>query len=188
MSEREMSEQDTQHSLGKLIDENAKRDAIHIAVAPGVAAEQLAPGEHVGILDDGTFGRSKSPIGIVDPFLTGRIFKGERFWMFLYPNTITSLRHQWTHPAFVFVEAKVDDKSASVKWLTEYASEFRLSYADLIAAGKRWIDSEEFETIGFDTPDIAYTQKEEMWRHFEIVTGIKVKDAIRESTFFSCAC
>lgn len=74
MSEREMSEQDTQHSLGQLIDDRAKRDAVHIAVAPGRAAERLAPGEHIGRVNEEVFGRNATHIGIVDPFLTGPVF------------------------------------------------------------------------------------------------------------------
>lgn len=102
MSEREMSEQDTQHSLGKLIDENAKRDAIHIAVAPVVATERLSPGQSIGLVGHGNTQVRASNVGqgIVDPFLSGAIFPGDRFYMWLTPNTITSLRHQWTHPNF----------------------------------------------------------------------------------------
>ncbi|HVK17304.1 MAG TPA: hypothetical protein VM533_10175 [Fimbriiglobus sp.] len=91
-------------NLGSLIDDgDRRRDAVHIAVAPVTAAGTLAPGQHVGFVSEGnleTVGVSESPIGIVDPFLREPVQKGERFWLFVYPNTITGLRHVWTHPAF----------------------------------------------------------------------------------------
>lgn len=86
--------------LGKVIEGPAGRDAIHVAVAPVVAGVFLEPGQHVGLFADGTAKPTKPHIGIVDPFLTQPVEKGERFWLFLYPNTVTSLRHVWTHPAF----------------------------------------------------------------------------------------
>jgi hypothetical protein len=90
--------------LGHLItDGDRRRDAIHIAVAPVTAAETLVPGQHVGFVRPGdteTVGESENPIGIVDPFLQGDVRPGQRFWLFVYPNTVTSLRHVWTHPAF----------------------------------------------------------------------------------------
>ncbi|MBA4062446.1 MAG: hypothetical protein C0501_01830 [Isosphaera sp.] len=92
--------------LGSLVtDGDRRRDAVHVAVAPVTAAEALDPGQHVGFAPAGQAevvgpadpGRG---VGVVDPFLTAPVRPGERFWLFLYPNTVTSLRHVWTHPAF----------------------------------------------------------------------------------------
>jgi hypothetical protein len=105
--------------LGQLIqDGDRRRDAIHIAVAPVTAAEKLLPGQHVGFVNDpdrpgnteivGMWAEEK--IGIVDPFLVNAIEEGERFWLFLYPNTITSLRHVWTHPAFTRAAAAIKER------------------------------------------------------------------------------
>jgi len=90
--------------LGKFItDGDRRRDAIHIAVAPVTAAAALTPGQHVGLVGDDTeqVGPADNCIGIVDPFLQRAVEPGQRFWLFLYPNTVTSLRHYWTHPDFM---------------------------------------------------------------------------------------
>src|SRR5262245_29880092 len=94
-----MAEQCTPN-LGHLCGPDARRDAVHVAVAPVLAAQVLRPGEHVGFVDGSRVGSALNPIGVVDPFLTGAVQPGERFWLFLYPNAVTSLRHVWTHPAF----------------------------------------------------------------------------------------
>lgn len=92
--------------LGNLItDGDRRRDAIHIAVAPVTSGEALQPGQHIGFVPVGqieTVGLvdADSQVGLVDPFLTETVLPGQRFWLFLYPNTVTSLRHVWTHPAF----------------------------------------------------------------------------------------
>lgn len=90
--------------IGKLAEPKAGRDAIHVAVAPCVAFADLEPGEHVGLIplpgNTEIVGVAPNPIGIVDPFLTATIRKGERFYLCLYPDTVTGLRHVWTHPAF----------------------------------------------------------------------------------------
>jgi hypothetical protein len=91
--------------LGNLVKKGEYRDAVHIAITPVVACQDLEPGDHVGLRPDNGEAcrmepKEKRTIGIVDPFLTARVKKGERFWLCLYPNSITSLRHVWTHPAF----------------------------------------------------------------------------------------
>lgn len=91
--------------LGQVIPPGAEpgKDAIHMAIAPALAGEPLRPSQHVRVYDGVAYGvniASDAPIGIVDPFLQVNVPRGARFWLFLYPGTITSLRHEWTHPAF----------------------------------------------------------------------------------------
>lgn len=95
--------------FGQLItDGDRRRDAVHVAVAPVTAGHRLTPGQHVGLSADSYDVAGDTPphrrIGIVDPFLTAPVEEGQRFWLFLYPNSITGLRHIWSHPAF---EAKL---------------------------------------------------------------------------------
>ncbi len=88
--------------LGQLITGDAARDAIHVAVAPVVAGEDLNPGDRVGIHTDGKVYKEcrVGYTGVVDPYLPEMVREGERFWLFLKPGSVTSLRHVWTHPAF----------------------------------------------------------------------------------------
>lgn len=73
--------------IGTVLDNTPGRDAVHIALSPMVATRQMQPGERLAN-------------GIVDPFLTQPVPAGKWFFLFLYPGTVTSLRHVWTHPAF----------------------------------------------------------------------------------------
>lgn len=88
--------------LGKIIDGDAARDAVHIAVAPVIAGESLVPGEHVVLDISGRAVHSSaaSSIGIVDPFLGGLLQRGQRFWLFMNPGSTEQLRHDWAHIAF----------------------------------------------------------------------------------------
>ena len=132
--------------LGHLIDGNQQRDAIHIAIAPVVAAEVLHPGDRIGFVDPANpemVRRHGIHIGIVDPFLIRRIVPGQRFWMLLFPGTITSLRHDWTHPAFSEVS---HDRGFAEQWLRVYA--VRIST--------------------YDTPEVAFSNLIEGLRSGEI--------------------
>jgi hypothetical protein len=100
--------------IGKPITTHQERDAIHIAIIPVIAGETLNPGQAVGVAE--TYGENthtayinEKPVGIIDPFLTRRIGQGETCWLFLYPNTVTSLKHNWSHPEFVEKPKPVKD-------------------------------------------------------------------------------
>jgi hypothetical protein len=92
-------------NLGQTPAEDARRDAVHIAVAPVIADMPLDPGDHVFIDEDGraykgTGLRGPGTVGVVDPFFGDIVRADSCFWLFLYPGTVTGMRHQWTHPAF----------------------------------------------------------------------------------------
>ena len=126
--------------LGKLITKKEGRDATHIAIAPVVSVDKnLYPGQKVG-LREGSLTKvtafTDSFIGVVDPFLKNNVKMGEEFWLFLYPNTVTSLKHEWTHPAFEFSNQNAEDKEMSKieekkresrEWLTDFASKLGIS-------------------------------------------------------------
>jgi hypothetical protein len=191
-------------TVGTLIDESAGRDAIHIAIAPAVAAHTLVAGQDIGFVDEvglGLVGKVSDPIGIVDPFLKDPVFAGQRFWLFLYPRTITSLRHVWTHPAFAEETAtrpKNGNKQASEDWLRNFIARSDCpEYDRLIAAvnaGGNWqrSDDDDYYAIRIEDEylhvngwDAHGEIPSEFWDHIEVVTGRKMT---KRPTYFSCSC
>lgn len=186
---------DALETLGSTIDENAGRDAIHIAVEPVVALESLKPGQHVGLVDGGASQWAETKLGIVDPFLRGPVAKGDRFWLMVYPRTITSLRHVWTHPGFAEEVAEPaivaePSKDASVKWMMAWAMEHMSEdyYGD-----RDKLTSEEALgnaiQAGHSHHIGPYESARdhidgEWWGHWEAITGVK---GSRDS-YFSCGC
>lgn len=76
-----------------------KRDAIHVAIIPGIMDHDMMPGTHVGKLLDGSFSATASKrIGVVSPFIQNMVKKGECCYIFLYPGSVIGLRHDWSHP------------------------------------------------------------------------------------------
>jgi hypothetical protein len=204
-------------TLGRLLEGTVGRDAIHIAIAPVVAGEELWPGQHIGFANAGEHhtvigaaGMVRA-LGIVDPYLRQRVFLGDRFYMFLYPQTITGLRHEWTHPAFpqeptpaeraeadarmiaALPDIRVEGaprstplRSHAEQWLHEFANEWGFDFRTMIAdasAGRPLITHET------DIHSWAETGKEqEFWSMLQIYTGQVFTSEHREETYFSCSC
>ena len=187
---------DALETLGTIIGEGQGRDAIHLAVEPAVAAEDLIVGQHVGFKDGGV-GSCAHTLGIVDPFLTEGPRKGEHFWLVVYPRQITSLRHVWSHPAFPVSElppiTEADRENArrfaerltgtSERWLRDFCATADCpGYDEVMEAAMNCSEGDEYLHFGSDAHgDIP----DEFWDHFERVTGKKVKD---HPTHFACGC
>lgn len=184
---------DALETLGKIITENEKRDAIHLAVENIVAKEWLKPGQHVTV--DGYGAKPGKGHGIVDPFLREPVRPEQRCWLVVYPREITSLRHVWTHPAFPDVEAAPVGytKESSEKYLRgvcalwdgpDYETFIKIATegsGDWDEGGHQ-IDEGHLTMNGSDAhgeipPDV--------WDHVENVTGKKCKF---RPEYFSCSC
>lgn len=188
---------DALETLGTIIDKTAGRDAIHLAVEPVVAAQKLYPGQDVGFVEGGA-GPCDSPLGIVDPFLKGPVFPGQRFWLIVYPRQITSLRHVWSHPAFPDEQPTADQKERSERWLRNFCDnadcpDYEIVVA--IAAGLPVPEVGDYGKAGENCGDYLLIRGRdahgdippEFWDHVEVVTGKKIDPDYRAS-YFSCTC
>lgn len=160
------------------------RDAIHVAVVPVTADEDLQPGSRVGLVKQGRVSRSaECIIGIIDPFLKKPVEKNARCYLLLLPNTVQGMRHHWQHPAFSDSDSIVNDSSKSKEWISNYAAGLGVSYDDLMNAAESYIEHGDYWNEG-DRFDGVYLDNV-FWDHFQAVTGKFVDD---KSSFFSCSC
>ena len=203
---------DALDTLGMIIGPNEKRDAIHLAVEPVTASQWMEPGDPINFI----YGSKRivevvsldNSIGIVDPFLTTAVEKGQRFWLVVHPRQITSLRHVWSHPAFedeVFEEEaqtsplaarlefkkELDGTNQSIRWIADYAESVGLEYDELMDAATDWVDSREHSDWGeyLNRGELldGVSLSNEFWTHYEKVTGKEVNPAYQEN-FFTCSC
>lgn len=190
-------------TLGTIIDDTQKRDAIHLAVEPVIAGEDLAPGFYVavtnGIATKAAPDRSDA-LGIVDPFIPRVVVKGERFWFVMLPRMVHSLRHVWTHPAFPDAEVaaatvEAERKVASEKWLRDFCDRAdcpRYERLIQLITGQRDGEDDYEESVYIDGDRLHFSGADahgdippEFWDHLEVVTGMKFR--IRPD-YFSCSC
>jgi hypothetical protein len=189
MSDTRSVATDALSTLGTVIDATAKRDAIHLAVVPAVAGQRLEAGWHVTVVDGIATTADQddedAPLGIVDPFLKRPVKKGERFWLVIYPRTIQSLRHVWTHPAFPEEPgiAAVSDKTESERWLREFCSSHNVPCYETVLGLVASNDDDDYLTVR--DADASGEIPCEFWDHAEVVLGRKLT---HRPAFFSCSC
>lgn len=167
--------------LGFFPEEGAERDAVHIAIIPAIAASRLEPGQKVAIhlRSPLRVGYGDNVVGVVDPFLDRDVQQEERCWVLLTPNSITSLRHEWTHPSFVV------DESDAERALRDFAVRADLGYRELLDAARDYVQHGEHICEG-DRWE-GFEMYPEFWEHYQIVTGEIVPED-RRGYFFSCIC
>ena len=182
--------------MGKLVEhDDMVMDAVHVAVITMTAMCKLHPGDDVGFPNGGdrtvVTHRTDKPIGIVDPFLKGPVQVGQRFWLFLYPNSTTPMRHSWKHPDFEVATApQVPNKAAAEEWMRKFADEVCLPCMDVIKAGRDYNQKGTYFTQynSQEAQDaMSYAgNRADFWRNWSIITGEVVNDP--DGSVFSCSC
>jgi hypothetical protein len=197
-------------TIGTILTGDEARDAIHIAVLPVVCGEErgLQPGEAV-TLAHGTsdvairarddYGLMRS-IGIVDPFIAlhqdadksgnvrWNVKKGERFWLFLHPNSVTGMRHHWQHPA---VDRPAEVRSDAEAWLHRFAEKWGFDYETLIRVADN--PTGDWDYITAHGNDLHSTSElgedyDLFWQNLALLTGRTYDVAHKERVHWSCSC
>lgn len=183
--------------FGQIITTPQHRDAVHVAIAPVTAYETLHPGQHVGLVKDSTTHATTASthIGIVDPYLRHQVSKGQQFWLFLYPQTVTGLRHEWSHPmwpeaAVAPIPVVAPVMSESEAWLREYVKRVCPYDEDQTDKGySSFIENARSGTIYYHGSDLhSYGELEdadELFKHLSVILGKPVSVA---SFDYTCSC
>lgn len=183
--------------LGVLVDSLTERDAIHVAIMAVKAGCALHPGQHVGFIREDSArevgpatGRDVKAIGIIDPFLKAPVPSGAWCYLVLYPNTITSLRHDWEHPD---VDAKqmqvatdaLSGRAKAIEGVQNFASEINVGYDELLMRAKEYLDTDEVWLEGdkFDSVQMP----EQFWEWYGVIQRADVP-VDKRGYFFSCSC
>lgn len=168
--------------LGKLVEGEVERDAIHVAVIPMIASEKLKPAQRVGVVSNGVAGPSANIVGIVDPYLTKPVPAGAKFFLCLLPNIVTGMKHHWIHPAFE------PDKDSSEQWLRSYAENHN-HYDSPEEAFQRLLHGLRSRDLYFHGSDLhglwELDDADDLRHHAEIYLGIRID---WDDYSFSCSC
>lgn len=162
------------------------RDAIHVAILVAESDESLEPGTHVSLIEGSKTKVSEFGtrlIGIVNPFSTQSTYPGIPFCVFIYPNTIVGLRHEWSHP---YLETGTVEESKA--FIRSIAERCECSYDTLMNAAQGMVMFGDYFHMGQNESYKYKVSPEEwkvFWKHYTNVTGEQTEDNYAP---FSCGC
>jgi hypothetical protein len=188
--------------LGRILtDDKGTKDAIHIAVIPLIAGEDLRSGEKIKLkFNSENIALSadydeQNAFGIVDPFLINEdryVEKGQRFYGLLFPGTVTGMRHEWQHPIFNAPKKEICEHEA---WIRNFCDEWNFDYDELIRVALS--DEDYKETYGryivSHGHDLHHRNElgpdhDLFWEHLEALTNKKFNQDHRDGMGWSCTC
>jgi hypothetical protein len=190
----------TEPNLGSLIEGDAERDAVHVALIPMIAGEHLSAGEKFCLkFDDrsvalrGDYRNPEEVVGVVDPFLPGfgGVEKGEKFWGMLFPQTVTGMRHHWQHPLFDKpAEEIVAETNYYELWLRNFCDEWNFDFDELIGAATGTSEWRFVVARGKDLHSAGELGEDHalFWEHLEGYMDVKFSEDHRDGMGWSCSC
>lgn len=201
MSKSENAE--TVSTLGKILPDNhnMQRDAVHIAVMPVIAGEDMQHGTRVrlawgttNVVMRGEY--NDDYIGIIDPFLMPTppywvVKKGQKCWMWLRPMTITGLRHDWSHPVIDNppTDKQPEPTGESERWLREFADKWNFDYNEMISEAMTedgYVVARGIDLHG--ARDLDSGDEELFWKHLANLTGKTFTAEHQKSFGWTCSC
>jgi hypothetical protein len=179
------------------------RDAVHIAIVPAIAGDNLERGWSVKLngKNEAEACNSENAIGVVDPFRRWEerfVSKGSWFWLCLYPKTITGLRHVWEHPSFpeaakpAPITKHDDERSHSKRWLTDYVRRWCPHWIIEPDGGySKFISNVTEDKVMFYSGNDCHGKEdvvdaEDLYRHLSVVLGKQIDASY--FTEFTCSC
>lgn len=175
--------------LGKDLDASVKvqRDSIHVPIMQVVAGELLKPGEHIGLRDGKAYKTDVKLLGNVDPVRTTCAIAGSRFWMWVYPGSIDSLTHTWTHQ---FIDSDISNSPLAIQNATAKiqaeAAALGMTYDELVEGATEYMRSGEYMCQGGRFEGCYLS--DDFWPAFFAVFPEEAKEGRYLGSFFSCSC
>jgi hypothetical protein len=175
--------------LGEYINGPAERDAVHVAISPVRAKELMGPANRVGIshYDGSDYWvslYSDPKVGIIDPFLGKMVPHGERVWICLFPETVTAIKHHWSHPAFDAVATQTNTEKDAIK---EIAKTCGVTLEELVEIGLEYSQSGEYD---MDNRELYKDVSQDQWKTFwdYMVKEHSAEKPQYEDAPFTCSC
>lgn len=170
------------------------RDALHVAIIPLVAGEDMSPGQKIKLKSPNTDIAVKYDplkdnihrdyIGVVDPMLHENVVMGERFYGFMKSGVVKGMRHHWDSNQFptagLFI--KEEEEDVHYKYLKQHCESNSLNLEQFLETCQT---DEDFMTTMRLEPD-DYSMDDVFWYHLEQYTGMEFEDWQRSGPDWEC--